>query len=103
MFNQNARWDRPLRREEEAQTEPVTVVAGFKPARQLLESTLVRPLYFVRPGQEMTRIEKVNYAWVVRKGRKKLHYFSVSAGANVFCLSLDPEFLTWNLLLDNQF
>lgn len=92
MFNQEARWDRPLPVDPEKESGPLEVLAYF--GREGL-----KPLYFELGGQRK-KIEKINYFWKERAGRGVNYYFKISASGQDFCLGFNNEDLRWRLLTD---
>jgi hypothetical protein len=70
MFNAEARWDRPLPRDNIMPGNPVNVVASFKEDRFF-------PLWFFLHGDRHL-VKKVQFIWQERKGREKFYLFSVT-------------------------
>ena len=56
----------------------------------------IRPTWFVWEGRKYI-IKEVNYVWMDREGREKLHCFSVTDGANNYELSFNAEQAIWKL------
>lgn len=56
----------------------------------------ISPIWFVWEGRKYM-IKEVNYVWMDREGREKLHCFSVTDGANNFEMSFNAERVVWKL------
>lgn len=73
----------------QAVNEPIEVVAIFNGKK-------VEPVFF-KWGNRQYRVERVNLVHAERRGREKVHIFSVSDNANAFRLCFSTESLKWNL------
>jgi|WetSurMetagenome_2_1015567.scaffolds.fasta_scaffold320930_2 hypothetical protein len=90
MFNPHARWDRRLPGDDDQGAENVEVVARFQKGK-------IIPLYFVLKENRVD-ISRINYAWLDKKGRERVFYFSVSDKSDNYCLFLDAEAMSWRLV-----
>jgi hypothetical protein len=56
----------------------------------------IRPAWFIWEGRKYA-IKEVNYAWMDRNGREKIHCFSVTDGTNTYEISFNAERTVWKL------
>jgi len=56
----------------------------------------IRPTWFIWEGRKYA-VKEVNYVWMDRIGREKVHCFSVTDGANNYEISFNAERAIWKL------
>ncbi|MFZ2804711.1 MAG: hypothetical protein WA001_05875 [Patescibacteria group bacterium] len=69
--------------------EPVEVLVAFRKGR-------IEPMTF-KWGTRYFQVKKVNLVHTERRGRERIHIFSVSDGDNAYRLEMSSETMTWTL------
>jgi len=91
MFNQDARWDRPLPQDDAPPGEPIDVVASFKRGGFF-------PLWFFLHGNKHV-IKNIEFSWQKKKGREIFRIFSVTDSYDTrYTLCFIRQRLVWKII-----
>jgi len=69
--------------------EPVKVGAVFEKAK-------IKPKWFIWNGKKFN-LREITYSWIDSSRGSKHHFFTVWDGSNLYEISLNSRFMTWNL------